>query len=180
MDAQRSRDLPGRSATQRRLAAADCPHRSILRRCREHGREALGYFQPIRATRDAAQPHGEFGMRAAMTDDLKLVGLNEIRAAADRIAPYIFATPIVPMTPSGIRLKAENLQPIGAFKIRGAFNAILSLSEGEKRRGTIAHSSGNHAQAVAYTANRLGIKAVIVMPENAPAVKLEGTRRWGA
>ena len=119
-------------------------------------------------------------MRAAMTDDLKLVGLNEIRAAADRIAPYIFATPIVPMTPSGIRLKAENLQPIGAFKIRGAFNAILSLSEGEKRRGTIAHSSGNHAQAVAYTANRLGIKAVIVMPENAPAVKLEGTRRWGA
>jgi threonine dehydratase len=109
-----------------------------------------------------------------------LVSLAEIRAAAERIAPYIFRTPVVPMVPSGLKLKAENLQPVGAFKIRGAFNAILSLNQDEWTRGVIAHSSGNHAQAVAYAAKRLGVKAVIVIPSNAPAVKVEATRRWGA
>jgi threonine dehydratase len=84
------------------------------------------------------------------------------------------------MVPSGIGLKTESLQPVGAFKIRGAFNAILALSDVERARGVIAHSSGNHAQAVAYAAHRLGIKAVIVVPDNAPAVKLEATKRWGA
>jgi threo-3-hydroxy-L-aspartate ammonia-lyase len=110
----------------------------------------------------------------------ELVRVDEIRAAAERIAPYIFQAPLVPMVPSGLSLKAESLQPVGAFKIRGAFNAILSLAPEERKRGVIAHSSGNHAQAVAYAARRLGVKAVIVMPENAPAVKLEATRRWGA
>lgn len=114
----------------------------------------------------------------ANTEDL--VSLDAIRAAADRIAPYVCKTPIVPMTPSGLRLKAENLQPVGAFKIRGAFNAILSLNEDERTRGVIAHSSGNHAQAVAYAAQKLGVKAVIVIPDNAPTIKVESTRRWGA
>jgi threonine dehydratase len=109
-----------------------------------------------------------------------LVNLDSIRAAAERIAPYVFRTPIVAMVPGGIGLKAENLQPVGAFKIRGAFNAVLSLSEAERARGVIAHSSGNHAQAVAYAAHRLHVKAVIVVPDNAPAVKLEATKRWGA
>ncbi|MBV9062885.1 MAG: threonine/serine dehydratase [Alphaproteobacteria bacterium] len=109
-----------------------------------------------------------------------LVSLADIRAAATRIAPYIFHTPVIPMVPSGLKLKAESLQPVGAFKIRGAFNAILSLSEEERHRGVIAHSSGNHAQAVAYAAQRLGVKAVIVIPSNAPAVKIEATRHWGA
>jgi len=109
-----------------------------------------------------------------------LVSLAEIRAAAGRIAPYVFHTPIVPMMPSGLRLKAENLQPVGAFKIRGAFNAILSLTDTERQRGVIAHSSGNHAQAVAFAAHTLGVKAVIVVPNNAPSVKVEATRRWGA
>lgn len=109
-----------------------------------------------------------------------LVGLDAIRAAAERIAPYIVKTPVVRMTPSGLQLKAENLQPVGAFKIRGAFNAILSLSEDERKRGVIAHSSGNHAQAVAYAAQKLGVKAVIVIPNNAPAIKVDSTRRWGA
>ncbi|HSC19658.1 MAG TPA: threonine/serine dehydratase [Rhizomicrobium sp.] len=109
-----------------------------------------------------------------------LISLAEIRAAAGRIAPYVFHTPIVPMVPNGLKLKAENLQPVGAFKIRGAFNAILSLSDEERRRGVIAHSSGNHAQAVAYAAQILGVKAVIVVPSNAPSVKVEATRRWGA
>jgi len=110
----------------------------------------------------------------------ELVSLADIRAAAERISPYIFHTPIVPMVPCGLKLKAESLQPVGAFKIRGAFNAILSLTDEERKRGVIAHSSGNHAQAVAYAAHRLGVKAVIVIPSNAPAVKVEATRRWGA
>jgi len=110
----------------------------------------------------------------------ELVSLDAIRAAAERIAPYIFKTPIVRMTPSGLQLKAENLQPVGAFKIRGAFNAILSLNDDERKRGVIAHSSGNHAQAVAYAAQKLGVKAVIVIPNNAPAIKVDSTRRWGA
>ncbi|HEX3945223.1 MAG TPA: threonine/serine dehydratase [Rhizomicrobium sp.] len=116
-------------------------------------------------------------MQSASSD---LVSLAEIRTAAGRIAPYVFNTPLVPMVPSGLSLKTESLQPVGAFKIRGAFNAILSLTPEERKRGVIAHSSGNHAQAVAYAAQRLGVTAIIVMPDNAPAVKLEATRRWGA
>ena len=111
---------------------------------------------------------------------LDLVSIAEIRAASDRIAPYVFRTPVVPMVPGGVGLKAENLQPVGAFKIRGAFNAILSLPDEERARGVIAHSSGNHAQAVAYAAHKLGVKAVIVIPDNAPVVKVAATKRWGA
>ena len=77
-------------------------------------------------------------------------------------------------------LKLENLQPIGAFKLRGAYNKIASLSEEERARGVIAYSSGNHAQGVAYAARALHTKAVIVMPGNAPAVKLQSTAELGA
>jgi threonine dehydratase len=77
-------------------------------------------------------------------------------------------------------LKLENLQPIGAFKLRGAYNKIASLSEEQRRRGVIAYSSGNHAQGVAYAARALKTKAVIVMPGNAPAIKLEATASLGA
>jgi threonine dehydratase len=109
-----------------------------------------------------------------------LLDLSAITAAAMRIAPFVGLTPIVAMTPTGLRLKAESLQPIGAFKLRGAFNAILSLSDEERARGVVAHSSGNHAQAVAYAAHCLGVKAAVVMPAGAPRVKLEATRAWGA
>jgi len=77
-------------------------------------------------------------------------------------------------------LKLENLQPIGAFKLRGAYNKIASLSPEERARGVIAYSSGNHAQGVAYAARALHTKAVIVMPGNAPAIKLEATAALGA
>ena len=77
-------------------------------------------------------------------------------------------------------LKLENLQPIGAFKLRGAYNKIASLTPEERKRGVIAYSSGNHAQGVAYAARALDTKAVIVMPGNAPAVKLEATASMGA
>ncbi|HEX4079871.1 MAG TPA: threonine/serine dehydratase [Rhizomicrobium sp.] len=109
-----------------------------------------------------------------------LLSLDEIRAAQARIAPYAAQTPVVAMTPAGLWLKAESLHPVGAFKLRGAFNAILSLGEAERRRGVIAHSSGNHAQAVAYAAHVLGIRAAVVMPGSVSCTKLEATRHWGA
>jgi len=77
-------------------------------------------------------------------------------------------------------LKPENLQPIGAFKLRGAYNKIASLPDGDRRRGVITYSSGNHAQGVAYAARALGVKAVIVMPANAPAIKRAATAAMGA
>jgi threonine dehydratase len=106
--------------------------------------------------------------------------LDQLRAAAARIAPHVRQTPLVEMVPIGLRLKAESLQTIGAFKQRGAFNALLSLDAAERARGVLAFSSGNHAQAVAYAAKVLGVRATVVMPSDAPRVKLEGTRRWGA
>lgn len=115
-----------------------------------------------------------------MTDDPSLLPLSAVEAAAVRIAPHVAVTPIVAMTPTGLRLKAENLHPIGAFKMRGAFNALLSLGEVERAKGVVAHSSGNHAQAVAYAAHTLGMSCAIVMPESAPKLKIEATRRWGA
>jgi len=77
-------------------------------------------------------------------------------------------------------LKPENQQPIGAFKLRGAYNKIVSLPENERMRGVISYSSGNHAQGVAYAARALGVKAVIVMPNNAPVIKREATTKLGA
>lgn len=109
-----------------------------------------------------------------------LITLETIRAAAQRIAPFVCCPAIVVMTPTGLHLKAESLHQTGAFKLRGAFNSILSLSEYERRRGVIAYSSGNHAQAVAYAAKVLGVKATLVMPRATSAVKITGTRRWGA
>ncbi len=107
-----------------------------------------------------------------------MIDFAAIRAAAVRIEPYVVRTPIVRLSPGGLRLKAENLQHTGAFKLRGAFNAILSLSAEQRERGVVAHSSGNHAQAVAYAAHVLGVQATIVMPDNAPALKLANTRQW--
>jgi len=77
-------------------------------------------------------------------------------------------------------VKCEHLQPIGAFKIRGAFTAISRLPAAERARGIVTHSSGNHGQAVAYVAKHFGVRAVIVMPENAPQIKVDGIRRHGA
>ncbi|HEY7852989.1 MAG TPA: threonine/serine dehydratase [Caulobacteraceae bacterium] len=109
-----------------------------------------------------------------------LITLAAIEAARARIAPYVSPTPLVAMNPSGLWLKAESLQPIGAFKLRGAFNALLSLTPEARAAGVVAHSSGNHAQAVAYAAARLGIHATIVMPADAPSPKIAGVRREGA
>jgi threonine dehydratase len=117
-----------------------------------------------------------------MTDPL--VSLAEIRAAAARIAHIAVKTPLVrapfPGIAGQIWLKAESLQPIGAFKIRGAANKILQLTPEQIARGVITYSSGNHAQGVAYAAREVGAKAVIVMPSNAPAIKRAATLALGA
>jgi len=91
-------------------------------------------------------------------------------------------TPLVAPEADGrtLRLKPESFQPIGSFKLRGAYNKIASLSEDERRRGVITYSSGNHAQGVAYSARSLGAKAVVVMPRGAPLIKIEATRALGA
>ena len=113
-----------------------------------------------------------------------LVSLSAIRAAAERIAAIAVKTPLVsayfPEVPGQIWLKAESLQPIGSFKLRGAANKILQLSKDEIARGVITYSSGNHAQGVAYAARKVGAKAVIVMPRNAPAIKRAATLALGA
>ena len=119
----------------------------------------------------------------------QLVSLADIRAAAVRIASIAVKTPLVRApfpglsghgTNKEIYLKAESLQPIGAFKIRGAANKILQLTPAEIARGVITYSSGNHAQGVAYAAREVGAKAVIVMPSNAPAIKRAATLALGA
>ncbi|MFP5238030.1 MAG: threonine/serine dehydratase [Acidobacteriota bacterium] len=113
-----------------------------------------------------------------------LVTLDEIRAAAQRIAYVTVKTPLVrapfPGLAGEVWLKAESLQPIGSFKLRGAANKILQLSPDEICRGVITYSSGNHAQGVAYAARAVGAKAVIVMPSNAPKIKRDATLALGA
>lgn len=113
-----------------------------------------------------------------------MVTLEKIRAARERLNGVAIRTPIVrfpqPINGRTLYLKPENLQPIGSFKLRGAYNKIASLGDEERARGVIAYSSGNHAQGVAYAARAMGVKATIVMPRNAPAVKLEGTKALGA
>ena len=105
-----------------------------------------------------------------------------VRAAAERVAPHLTRTPLLPLDRPGGRvwIKAECLQQGGSFKLRGATNRLLLLSEEERARGVVAFSSGNHAQGVAIAAKRLGIAATIVMPADAPAVKREATLAQGA
>ncbi|QIG53170.1 pyridoxal-phosphate dependent enzyme [Altererythrobacter sp. BO-6] len=102
--------------------------------------------------------------------------------AAKKIAAILPPTPLLPVEINGTPcwVKAENLQPIGAFKIRGAWHRLTALSDAGRAAGVVAVSSGNHAQGVAWAAKRLGIPAIIVMPHDAPQVKLDATRALGA
>mgnify|MGYP002619950477 FL=1 len=114
------------------------------------------------------------------------ITLRDVETAAERIAGHVLRTPLVPaprlseLTGAEILVKHENMQATASFKERGAVNRLLLLDEGERRRGVIAMSAGNHAQAVAYHARRFGIPATIVMPETTPLVKVENTRAQGA
>jgi len=112
----------------------------------------------------------------------RLVSVDEIRSAAARLDGVIVRTPLVPFPRVAPRLliKPESLQPTGAFKLRGAYAAISALPPAVSQRGVVAHSSGNHAQAVAYAAALLQVPAVVVIPDNAPRVKVEAARALGA
>ena len=111
--------------------------------------------------------------------------LDDVRAAAQRIAPYARRTPVLSSAAlderAGCRLllKCENLQRVGAFKFRGACNAVMRLGDDEARRGVVTHSSGNHAQALALAARLRGIPARIVMPSNASLVKRRAVEGYG-
>lgn len=111
-----------------------------------------------------------------------LVSAGEIRAAAVRLSGVAIRTPLLPFPGVEPRLliKPESLQPTGSFKLRGAYAAISALPARTRERGVVAHSSGNHAQAVAYAAALLGVPATVVVPDNAPAVKIAPARRLGA
>ena len=122
----------------------------------------------------------------------EFVTFEEIQAAKQRIAGVAVRTPLYRVERAALRIgkfpepefdlyiKAESEQPIGSFKLRGAYNMVSQLSPEELRRGVITYSSGNHAQGVAYAARALGAKAVIVMPNNAPEIKKAATRALGA
>ena len=129
-----------------------------------------------------AEASGAVG--AAVTD--ALVPADSVRQAAEGLAGVAVRTPLLgapwldEALDARVRLKCEQFQPIGAFKVRGAYTMVARLPAEDRARGVITYSSGNHAQAVAFAAREFGIDAVIVMPENAPRVKVEGTKRLGA
>jgi threonine dehydratase len=107
------------------------------------------------------------------------VSLEDIREAARLLDGVALRTPMVEVAGHPLFLKCEHLQPIGAFKVRGAHTAIARLAPGRRAAGVVTSSSGNHGQAVAWVAQRFGVRSVVVMPESAPAVKVAGVRRHG-
>src|SRR6267143_5803752 len=118
-----------------------------------------------------------------MAVDGELLSLADVRAAADRIQPYVVKTPTLSgeaVAGSGVWLKAENLQWTGSFKVRGAVNAVLQLSPDQRRQGVITLSAGNHGLALAYAAQLFRIPCVVVVREDAAVSKLEAIRRFGA
>jgi threonine dehydratase len=119
----------------------------------------------------------------ATVADAELVSAAQFAEARERLQGAVLHTPLVRLasvTDAVAYLKPESLQPIGSFKLRGAYNAVAQLSEAARRRGVITYSSGNHGQGVAYAARAFGIPAIIVMPSNAPQIKRDATTALGA
>jgi threonine dehydratase len=108
-----------------------------------------------------------------------VVTAQDVREAAAGLAGVAARTPLRFIEPLNAYLKLESLQPVGAFKLRGAYTAIRRMPSEARRGGVITYSSGNHGQAVAYAAQLVGVRAVVVMPETAPAVKVAGVKKWG-
>src|SRR2546430_3452192 len=108
-----------------------------------------------------------------------VVTAQDVREAAAGLVGVAVRTPLRFVEPLDAYLKLESLQPMGAFKLRGAYNAISRLPPAARRNGVITYSSGNHGQAVAYAAPRVGAAAVVGMPETAPPIKVAGGKRWG-
>lgn len=117
-----------------------------------------------------------------LLDPARIPSREGVIRAAEKISALLPPTPLLPLEVDGVTIwcKAENLQPVGAFKIRGAWHRLTDLTEMQREKGVVGVSSGNHAQGVAWAAKRLGIQATIVMPGNAPEMKLNATRALGA
>lgn len=119
-------------------------------------------------------------------DPLARPSIDDVRAAAERIVPYVHRTPVITcrslsdLCGATLYFKCESLQKVGAFKARGAHNAVFSLPEEEAARGVLTHSSGNHGAALALAARNRGVPAIIVMPHNAPAIKRRAVEGYGA
>ncbi len=115
-----------------------------------------------------------------------MVDLSDVEAALERVKDAVVRTPVMTsttidgLTGSRVFFKCENFQRVGAFKFRGAYNAVSMLTEDEKAKGVITHSSGNHAQALALASSKQDVKCTVVMPSSSPAVKMEATRGYGA
>jgi threo-3-hydroxy-L-aspartate ammonia-lyase len=125
------------------------------------------------------------GTAPTTPDETTFVTLDDIRAAAERVKGTAVRTPAIQLSWPGpaddehpFWVKCENLQPMGAFKVRGAFNMLAQLSPEARARGVITYSSGNHGQGVAMAAKAMGVHAVIVMPTTAPGVKVDGVRSY--
>jgi threonine dehydratase len=142
--------------------------------------------EPAAAARPTAAVIPDGGGSSAGQGGRGLVSPADIEGARHDLPGVVVRTPLLPAqwladaTGADVRLKCENLQAAGSFKIRGAYTAVARLDAAARRRGVIAYSSGNHAQGVALAARLFGVRAVVVMPTTAPAVKVEGARRLGA
>jgi threonine dehydratase len=150
---------------------------ALLEQWSRHWRDLVSFefVELASATPDRAPERG------TAASPLPPLNVELVREAAARIRPYVVRTPLLRHAPNSdceLLLKPESLQPTGAFKLRGAFNLMCTLPR--DCAGVVAHSSGNHAQAVAYAARELGMKAIIVMPNDAPAIKRERTEALGA
>jgi threonine dehydratase len=133
-------------------------------------------------TRIAPEGIDNAGGQTLESDD-RIVTLEAIRAAAERIKNIARVTPLIDVSAAAGRplfLKCENLQPAGAFKIRGAYNMVARLTPEQRARGVVTYSSGNHGQAMALAARKLGALAVVVMPTTAPRIKIDGAKSFGA
>ncbi|HSC23471.1 MAG TPA: pyridoxal-phosphate dependent enzyme [Casimicrobiaceae bacterium] len=145
-----------------------------------------GSNQPPPGAAQRREPQAWAGYSSSEQAPLALPDLHAIRDAQARIAPYVHRTPVMTCRAiddevgASLFFKCEHLQKVGAFKARGACNAVFSLDESRARRGVVTHSSGNHGAALAYAARARGIPAWVVMPSNAPAVKQANVRRFGA
>ncbi len=119
-------------------------------------------------------------------EDGSPVTIADVRRAARRISPYVHRTPVITsgtidrLTGTSVAFKCENLQKVGAFKARGALNAVLGMADTTAARGVVTHSSGNHGQALAYAAAIRGVRCWVVMPDHAPQVKVDAVRGYGA
>ena len=160
------------------------PSVGLARAAKPPSRRALaGQFQAC-----AARADGRSGPGLVMLADMTALAIQfaDVRAAADRLAGVAHRTPVLrsrtadALTGAQVFFKAEHLQRMGAFKFRGAYNALAQFSPAQRRMGVLAFSSGNHAQAIALSARLLGMPSVIVMPQDAPAAKLAATRAYQA